>query len=195
MTRRPPTRSGRASCRRVPPLGALPLPREGAGSRGVQDRDREPERPTRTQEMKAFMKKLADIRKNEDPRMSFTTPEFKDAQRQFQDQFKARSRAQMYYFKSASTAPSPPGAPRRARRLRAFSLLRRVRRAHRSDSRATPGSDTLLPVIHCAEKLRAPHRIRPREALSSAHLLCNRVTAHSSHSHSRVPVRWAATAA
>ena len=30
------------------------------------------------------------MRKNEDPRLSFSTPEFKEAQRQFTDAFKVR---------------------------------------------------------------------------------------------------------
>lgn len=33
---------------------------------------------------------LEDMRKNEDPRLSFSTPEFKEAQRQFTDAFKVR---------------------------------------------------------------------------------------------------------
>ena len=35
---------------------------------------------------------LEEMRKNEDPRLSFSTPEFKEAQRQFTDGFKARRR-------------------------------------------------------------------------------------------------------
>ncbi|GMH33885.1 hypothetical protein BSKO_01719 [Bryopsis sp. KO-2023] len=39
-------------------------------------------------EMKTHLKKLEDMRKNEDPRLSFSTPEFKDAQRTFTENFK-----------------------------------------------------------------------------------------------------------
>ncbi|KIZ07316.1 hypothetical protein MNEG_0625 [Monoraphidium neglectum] len=39
-------------------------------------------------EMKAQLKKLQDIKRNEDPRLSFSTPEFKEAQRAFTDAFK-----------------------------------------------------------------------------------------------------------
>lgn len=38
--------------------------------------------------MKQHLKKLQDMRKNEDPRLSFSTPEFKEAQRIFTDGFK-----------------------------------------------------------------------------------------------------------
>lgn len=40
------------------------------------------------EEMKSHLKKLQDIRKGEDPRLSFSTPEFKEAQRVFTDNFK-----------------------------------------------------------------------------------------------------------
>lgn len=36
---------------------------------------------------------LQDLKKNEDPRLSFCTPEFKDAQRTFTDAFKVRDAA------------------------------------------------------------------------------------------------------
>ena len=39
-------------------------------------------------EMRQHIKKLEDMRKNEDPRLSFSTPEFKEAQRTFTDGFK-----------------------------------------------------------------------------------------------------------
>ncbi|KAI8102684.1 hypothetical protein M9434_005483 [Picochlorum sp. BPE23] len=39
-------------------------------------------------EMRQHIKKLEDMRKNEDPRLSFSTPEFKEAQRTFTDAFK-----------------------------------------------------------------------------------------------------------
>lgn len=39
-------------------------------------------------EMRQHVKKLEDMRKNEDPRLSFSTPEFKEAQRTFTDGFK-----------------------------------------------------------------------------------------------------------
>lgn len=39
-------------------------------------------------EMRTHLKKLEDMRKNEDPRLSFSTPEFKEAQRIFTDAFK-----------------------------------------------------------------------------------------------------------
>lgn len=42
------------------------------------------------QEMRAHTDKLAAYRKHEDPRLSFTTPEFKEASRTFSDNFKAR---------------------------------------------------------------------------------------------------------
>jgi hypothetical protein len=38
--------------------------------------------------MRSQLKKLQDMRKNEDPRLSFSTPEFKEAQRVFTDAFK-----------------------------------------------------------------------------------------------------------
>ncbi|KAK9829440.1 hypothetical protein WJX72_005885 [[Myrmecia] bisecta] len=40
------------------------------------------------EEMRAHVKKLEEMRKNEDPRLSFSTPEFKEAQRLFTDGFK-----------------------------------------------------------------------------------------------------------
>ncbi|KAF5831592.1 hypothetical protein DUNSADRAFT_12926 [Dunaliella salina] len=39
-------------------------------------------------EMRAHLKKLQDMRQTEDPRLSFSTPEFKEAQRVFTDNFK-----------------------------------------------------------------------------------------------------------
>lgn len=39
-------------------------------------------------EMRQHIKKLEDMRKNEDPRLSFSTPEFKEAQRVFTENFK-----------------------------------------------------------------------------------------------------------
>ncbi|DBA82324.1 TPA: hypothetical protein ACH3X2_000588 [Trebouxia sp. C0005] len=39
-------------------------------------------------EMRAHIKKLEEMRKNEDPRLSFSTPEFKEAQRMFTDNLK-----------------------------------------------------------------------------------------------------------
>ena len=43
------------------------------------------------QEMRAHTERLAQFRKQEDPRLSFTTPEFKEASRQFQEAFKVRA--------------------------------------------------------------------------------------------------------
>lgn len=39
-------------------------------------------------EMKAHTAKLAELRKHEDPRLSFSTPEFREAQRIFTENFK-----------------------------------------------------------------------------------------------------------
>ncbi|GAX72773.1 hypothetical protein CEUSTIGMA_g229.t1 [Chlamydomonas eustigma] len=39
-------------------------------------------------EMRSHLKKLQDQRRNEDPRLSFSTPEFKEAQRVFTENFK-----------------------------------------------------------------------------------------------------------
>lgn len=61
------------------------------------------------QEMRTFVGKLAAIRKNEDPRMSFTTPEFKDSQRQFQEHFKARAPSTLRE-RSLQRADAPRGA-------------------------------------------------------------------------------------
>lgn len=40
------------------------------------------------EEMRAHTKKLTDLRKNEDPRLSFSTPEFRESQRLFTEAFK-----------------------------------------------------------------------------------------------------------
>jgi len=40
------------------------------------------------EEMKRHVKKLEELRKHEDPRLSFSTPEFREAQRVFTDNFK-----------------------------------------------------------------------------------------------------------
>jgi hypothetical protein len=42
------------------------------------------------EEMRAHLKKLQEMRRDEDPRLSFSTPEFKEAQRVFTDNFKVR---------------------------------------------------------------------------------------------------------
>lgn len=44
------------------------------------------------EEMKAHTEKLEKMREFEDPRLSFTTPEFKEAQRIFQENYKVRRR-------------------------------------------------------------------------------------------------------
>ena len=46
------------------------------------------EQLTLLEEMRAHTEKLAAHRKNEDPRLSFTTPEFKEASRIFTENFK-----------------------------------------------------------------------------------------------------------
>lgn len=43
------------------------------------------------EQMKQHTEKLEKMREFEDPRLSFTTPEFKEAQRIFQENFKASS--------------------------------------------------------------------------------------------------------
>lgn len=43
--------------------------------------------------MRACALQLEEMRKNEDPRLSFSTPEFKEAQRIFTDNFKVEARA------------------------------------------------------------------------------------------------------
>jgi hypothetical protein len=48
-----------------------------------------------SQEMRQHTKRLADMRKFEDPRLSFSTPEFRESQRIFTENFKA-------------SRPSPP---------------------------------------------------------------------------------------
>eukprot|EP00878_Enallax_costatus_P017447 GHUV01018327.1.p1 GENE.GHUV01018327.1~~GHUV01018327.1.p1 ORF type:complete len:108 (+),score=38.66 GHUV01018327.1:457-780(+) len=40
------------------------------------------------EEMRHHLKKLQDLKRNEDPRLSFCTPEFKEAQRTFTEAFK-----------------------------------------------------------------------------------------------------------
>ena len=46
------------------------------------------EEMTLLEEMRMHTKKLRDMRKNEDPRLSFCTPEFREAQRVFQENYK-----------------------------------------------------------------------------------------------------------
>merc|ERR1711988_316967 len=48
----------------------------------------DPQQAALLDEMKKHVEKLSEMRKNEDPRVSFSTPEFKKAQRTFQDNFK-----------------------------------------------------------------------------------------------------------
>lgn len=91
MTPERPTRSARACFRRAPARRrtsqrALPLWLLCSKKRTSADAAQ----PSWEQEMRTFLAKLASIRKNEDPRMSFTTPEFRDSQRQFAEHFKAR---------------------------------------------------------------------------------------------------------
>ena len=45
------------------------------------------------EQMRQHTKRLEQMREHEDPRLSFTTPEFKEAQRVFQENYKARPRA------------------------------------------------------------------------------------------------------
>ena len=44
------------------------------------------------EEMKQHTEKLKKMREHEDPRLSFATPEFKEAQRVFQENYKVRER-------------------------------------------------------------------------------------------------------
>lgn len=45
-----------------------------------------------------MLMQLQDIKKNEDPRLSFSTPEFKEAQRTFTDNLKVLSTARQWLF-------------------------------------------------------------------------------------------------
>merc|ERR1712118_631912 len=67
----------------------------GEASRALQERECEKrvdpnnaEQMSLLEEMRAHTKKLEDMRKHEDPRLSFATPEFREAQRVFTDNFK-----------------------------------------------------------------------------------------------------------
>merc|ERR1719183_2921527 len=59
-------------------------------------------------EMRQHVKKLEDMRKNEDPRLSFSTPEFKEAQRTFTDGFKKNFGKPITYGLVKDYAWSPP---------------------------------------------------------------------------------------
>lgn len=63
------------------------------------------------EEMKRHTEKLAQYRKNEDPRLSFTTPEFREAQRVFSDGLKARRRPAAPLLRRGAVLPSCRGPP------------------------------------------------------------------------------------
>jgi len=50
------------------------------------------------EQMRQHTKRLEQMREHEDPRLSFTTPEFKEAQRVFQENYKARPRGARRVF-------------------------------------------------------------------------------------------------
>ena len=115
------------------------------------------------EEMRRHVKKLEDLRKHEDPRLSFSTPEFREAQRIFTDNFKknfgkpvewafvkkhAWSKPQLVKLdKPVSGLPSPRRATwaegARADNLSLFpSSLPSRRTTTRSTSMATLGPST-----------------------------------------------------
>jgi hypothetical protein len=69
------------------------------------------------EEMRQHVKKLEDMRKNEDPRLSFSTPEFKEAQRIFTDGFKVSGHQihsqslTIHPYQLLTSSPPPPLSP------------------------------------------------------------------------------------
>lgn len=57
--------------------------------------------------MRAHTARLAQYRKHEDPRLSFTTPEFKEASRQFQEAFKVRGPGRVLWCKDTRSHVCP----------------------------------------------------------------------------------------
>ncbi len=80
--------------------------------------------------MRQHVKKLEDMRKNEDPRLSFSTPEFKEAQRTFTDGFKKNFGKPITYGLVKDYAWSTPQLRKLVRRPFVYccvvALLRRV---------------------------------------------------------------------
>ncbi|ABO97260.1 predicted protein [Ostreococcus lucimarinus CCE9901] len=83
------------------------------------------------EQMKQHTEKLEKMREFEDPRLSFTTPEFKEAQRIFQENFKAKKLWQTDRVWDGETIPverADVDETRRARRRGRESLAARRRR-------------------------------------------------------------------
>ena len=103
---------------------------------------------------------LEEMRKNEDPRLSFSTPEFKEAQRQFTDAFKVSPRPLLHLLQGAaarhSTACPAPDASSAAPWRNPPRLILCSRRcsqhtpaAARPLRRHTLGSAGCLPSSRC----------------------------------------------
>ena len=118
------------------------------------------------EEMKRHTEKLAQYRKNEDPRLSFTTPEFREAQRVFSDGLKARPAPRLVVLRRGPCCPHQP-QDQRPRADRSSQIVTRRR----------------------TEKLWQPCAVWPREALSGV-----RKGRHSTVSLRAVPPRRHAAA-
>jgi hypothetical protein len=108
------------------------------------------------EEMRAHVDKLKAHRKHEDPRLSFSTPEFKEASRIFTENFKVGRRPLRGRGAGARGAPARAGAPalggERARRR--FACC-----SGRANRRGAPGRGRACARV-CAP--RAAQRVRAR---------------------------------
>jgi len=133
------------------------------------------------EEMKAHEAALRRHRQNEDPRLSFSTPEFKEASRIFTENFKARAKTPRA-GRSASCNASRHTA--RKGRSCAASVAARVMRGIRRTGAArggaaarwawllavdaTPPPPRASPAPRRAEKLRQARGVRPGQAVPGA---------------------------
>lgn len=166
--------SGGGACAAAAAAGVLPAGRPGPAPTGVP-------RP-----LLLPSPQLEEMRKNEDPRLSFSTPEFKEAQRQFTDGFKAsREGGATGMCCAVLGSQESGGQPERCMARRPRPRLRRLTPACRGlpqgrwqgrggrQAPAAPLSQTTPPLPHslcslpacAAEELGAAHRVRPGQRL------------------------------
>jgi len=110
--------------------------------------------------------KLKAHRKNEDPRLSFTTPEFKEASRVFTEAYKARTVAREGRTQRASRAHGAPSPNRRERSL-LFALTRLARAPEKLQQARRVGHGQALPGPRARVVCLAGSSLTPAASLRS----------------------------
>ena len=120
-------------------------------------------------EMKAELRRLQDARRHEDPRLSFSTPEFKEAQRAFTDAFKVHCTASAWLFWMQGAAEAVLGRVWRARfGFCAAGAVCGARCRGGCSALHTPDVALLHPALLPTTPLHSTHRRRRRRRAAAA---------------------------